>query len=127
MPAALRAHAEFAARFLQKSPRLIDAVMRKHQLALADRQCRMAYLSQQIQDAVTILVTSLYGSRHEDELVRTAADCLCQDLTRKLNYEGPTDRYFRQITTLGGQIAEGGFQSIAGLHPDEILIPYNNS
>ncbi len=126
MPAALRAHAEFAAQFLQKSPRLIDGVMRKHQLALADRQCRMSFLSQQIQDAVTILVTSLYGSRHEDELVRSAADCLCQDLTRKLTLDAPTDRYFRQITTLGGQIADGGFHSIAGLHPDEILMSYDS-
>ena len=126
MPAALRAHAEYAARFLQKSPLVIDGVMRKHQLALADRQCRMSYLSQQIQDAVTILCTSLYAARHEDELVVAAADCLCQDLTRRLTNEGPSDRYFRQITTLGGQIADGGFHSIAGLHPDEILMPYEN-
>jgi alkylation response protein AidB-like acyl-CoA dehydrogenase len=126
MPAALRAHAEFAARFLQKSPLVIDGVMRKHQLALADRQCRMSYLSQQIQDAVTILCTTLYAARHEDELVVAAADCLCQDLTRRLTNEGPTDRYFRQITALGGQIADGGFHSIVGLHPDEILMPYEN-
>ncbi len=124
MPGALRAHAEFAGRFLQRSPPVIDGVMRKHQLALADRQCRMSFLSQQIQDAVTMLCTSLYAARHEDELVRTAADCLCQDLTRKLNHERPTDRYFRQITKLGGEIADGGFHSIAGLHPDEILMPY---
>ncbi len=124
MPAALRAHGEFAARFLQKSPLVIDGVMRKHQLALADRQCRMSYLSQQIQDAVTILCTSLYAARHEDELVVAAADCLCQDLTRKLTNEGPTDRYFRQITVLGAEIAAGGFHSIAGLHPDDILMPY---
>jgi alkylation response protein AidB-like acyl-CoA dehydrogenase len=126
MPAALRGHAEFAARYLQNSPLVIDGVMRKHQLGLADRQCRMSYLSQQIQDAVTILCTSLYAARHEDELVVAAADCLCQDLTRKLTNEGPTDRYFRQITTLGGQIADGGFHSIAGLHPDEIHMPYEN-
>ena len=125
MPAALRGHAEFAARFLQKSSLAIDGVMRKHQLALADRQCRMAYLSQQLQDAVTILCTSLYASRNEDELVVAAADCLCQDLTRKLTHKAPTDRSFRQITKLGGEIAAGGFHSIAGLHPDEILMPYN--
>ncbi|HEV2969211.1 MAG TPA: acyl-CoA dehydrogenase family protein [Pirellulales bacterium] len=125
MPAALKAHAEFAARFLQKSPLVIDGVMRKHQLALADRQCRMSHLSQQIQDAVVILCTSLFASRREDELVRSAADCLCQDLTRKLTHQSPSDRYFRQITSLGEQIADGGFNSIAGLHPDEILMPYN--
>ena len=63
MPNELRTHAEFATDWLQRSPLVIDGVMRKHQLALADRQCRMAYLSQQIQDAVTILCTSLYAAR----------------------------------------------------------------
>src|SRR4029079_4782354 len=44
LPDSLREHAEFACAFLQKSPRTIDRVMRKHQLSLADRQCRMSYL-----------------------------------------------------------------------------------
>ena len=57
LPDSLRQHAEFACDFLQKSPRTIDRVMRKHQLSLADRQCRMSYLSGQIQDAVVILCT----------------------------------------------------------------------
>jgi hypothetical protein len=124
MPAQLRQHAEFAANRLDHLPLAIDGVMRKHQLALADRQCRMAYLSQQIQDAVTILCTSLYAARSDDEVVRSAADVLCQDLTRKLTGRPPTDRYFRTVTKLGAAIAEGGFKSIAGMHPDEILMPY---
>jgi len=124
MPAELKVHAEFATNRLDHSPLTIDGVMRKHQLALADRQCRMAYLSQQIQDAVTILCTSLYAARSGDEVVRTAADVLCQDLTRKLTGRAPTDRYFRTVTKLGETIADGGFKSIAGLHPDEILMPY---
>ncbi len=61
MPKNLREHAQFAADRLQRSPLVIDGVMAKHQLALADRQCRMAYLSQQLQDAVTILCVSLYA------------------------------------------------------------------
>ncbi len=125
MPSDLRTHAEFAADWLQRSPLLIDGVMRKHQLALADRQCRMAYLSQQIQDTVTILCTSLYAAQSTDEVVRAAADVLCQDLTRKLTGKPPSDRYFRTVTKLGETIATGGFQSIAGLHPDEILMPYD--
>ncbi|HEY2827455.1 MAG TPA: acyl-CoA dehydrogenase family protein [Pirellulales bacterium] len=124
MPAELKTHAEFAANRLDHSPLIIDGVMRKHQLALADRQCRMAYLSQQIQDAVTILCTSLYAARSNDEVVRTAADVLCQDLTRKLTGRAPTDRYFKTVTKLGQTIADGGFKSIGGLHPDEILMPY---
>jgi alkylation response protein AidB-like acyl-CoA dehydrogenase len=124
MPSTLRAHAEFAASVLQRSPLVIDRVLRKHQLALADRQCRMSHLSQRIQDAVVILATSLYAARHDDEIVRQAADCICQDLTRKLTGREPPDRYFRAVTCLGEQIASGGFHSIAGLQPDEILMPY---
>jgi alkylation response protein AidB-like acyl-CoA dehydrogenase len=124
MPAELKVHAEFAANRLDHSPLAIDGVMRKHQLALADRQCRMAYLSQQIQDAVTILCASLFAARSADQVIRTAADVLCQDLTNKLTGRAPTDRYFRTVTKLGETIAEGGFKSIAGLHPDEILMPY---
>ena len=124
MPKSLLRHAEFAADRLQRSPLVIDGVMAKHQLALADRQCRMAYLSQQLQDAVTILCVSLYGARSDDEVIRAAADVLCQDLTRKLTGKPPEDREFRTVTKLGETIADGGFRSIAELHPDEILMPY---
>ncbi len=125
LPAMLKQHAEFAGDYLQRAPRLIDGVMRKHQLALADRQCRMSQLSSQIQDAVVMLCTALYGGRQEDALVRDAADCLCQDLSRKLTGKPPSDRYFRTITKLGQQIADGGFRSIAGIAADEILMPYS--
>ncbi len=124
LPGALRQHVEFAVSYLQSSALRIDGVMRKHQLALADRQCRMAYLSQQIQDGMTMLCVSLYAGRQQDETMLAAADCLCQDLTRKLTGAPPADRYFRQMSDLGAAIADGAFPSIAGLHPDEILMPY---
>ena len=126
MPAALKAHAEFAAAWLQSSPGEISGAMRKHQLKLADRQCRISEISTRVQDAVTILCTSLYASRQTDELVREAADIICQDLTRKLTGERPSDRYFRAVTKLGESIAEVGFPGIEGLKPDEILMPYQN-
>ena len=125
MPEQLKTHAEFATYWLHGSPLLIDGVMRKHQLALADRQCRMSYLSQQIQDAVTMLCTSLYAASSGDEIIRSAADVLCQDLERKLTGKPPSDRYFRTVTKLGERIAEGGFASISGVKPDEILMPYS--
>ncbi len=74
-----------------------------------------------------MLCTSLYARRQQDEVVRQAADCICQDLTRKLTGKRPSDRYFRAVTKLGETIADGGFHSIAGLHPDEILMPYPNA
>jgi alkylation response protein AidB-like acyl-CoA dehydrogenase len=122
---ALRAHAEFACEYLQNSPRTIDRVMRKHQLALADRQCRMSHLSGQIQDAVVILATALYAGRREDEITREAADCLCQDLTRKLTGRQPSDRYFRAATRLGERIADGGYTALAGIEPAEIMMRYD--
>ncbi len=126
MPESLRRHADFAATFLQCSPREISGTMSKHQLGLADRQCRMSELSQRIQDAVTILCTSLYAARQEDEVVRAAADIFCQDLTRKITGSRASDKYYKKVTKLGEAIADGGFKSIAGLHVGEILMPYDN-
>jgi alkylation response protein AidB-like acyl-CoA dehydrogenase len=124
MPEALREHAIFAIRGLQSLPLEISSNLRKHQLKLADRQCRMSLLSAKVQKLVVMLATSLYAAKHNDELVRSAADIVCQDLTRELTGKQPSDRYFRAITTLGAAIAEGKFASIAGLSPDEILMKY---
>ncbi|MFV2069331.1 MAG: acyl-CoA dehydrogenase family protein, partial [Pirellulales bacterium] len=125
MPAALREHAEMACHDLQKMALEISGTMSKFQLALADRQCRMAELSTRVQALITILSTSLYGASQEDAVIRDAADILCQDLTRGLNGHRPTNRYFRQVTQLGEAIADGGFQSISEVPPDEILMPYD--
>jgi hypothetical protein len=122
----LREHAIFAIRGLQAMPRQISGAMRKHQLKLADRQCRMSELSARVQKLVVMLCTSLYAAKQNDESLRAAADVLCQDLTRELTGERTTDRYFRAVTTLGEQIADGKFASIAGLKPDEILMKYDS-
>jgi hypothetical protein len=45
-------------------------------------------------------------------------------MTRRLTGRRPSDRWFRQVTNLGEAIADGGFKSIAGLQPDEILMKY---
>jgi hypothetical protein len=126
LPPALAAHAQFAADSLQRGRMEISSVMRKHQLRLADRQCRMSELSSRLQDLVVILTTSLWAAQQESEVVRTAADILCQDLTRKLNGSRPTDAYFRAVGKLGETIASGGFEAIAGIDAQEILMPYAN-
>ena len=46
------------------------------------------------------------------------------DLTRRLTGRRPTDGYFRAVTELGQTIASGGFEAIAGVQPEEILMPY---
>ena len=124
MPKELAEHAEFACDRLQRMALEISSTMSKFQLKLADRQCRMAELSQRCQDYITILVTSLYGARHEDTIVRDAADVMCRNLRHKLLGRRPSNHYFRKATGLGAGVAEGGFKSIAGLHPDEILMRY---
>ncbi len=126
MPAALREHASYAADFLGRSAMEISGVMRKHQLALADRQCRMAEVSARVQNGIVMLCTSLYAARQNDELVRAAADVVCQDLKRAIVGGRPEDRYFRTVTKLGADIADGVFSPIAGMQADDILMRYDS-
>jgi alkylation response protein AidB-like acyl-CoA dehydrogenase len=126
LPKPLDEHARFASAGLSRVGVEISMTMSKHQLALADRQCRMSELSQRVQDMVLMLCVSLYATRQDDEVVRAAADVLCQDLVRKLTGRRPGDGYFRTTARLGEAIADGGFRSIAGLEPDCILMPYEN-
>ncbi len=122
----LAAHAQFAADQLQKSRLAIDALMGKHKLKLADRQCSMSELSQRIQDMVVMLTTAMWASSQPDELVQTAADVLCQDLKRSYTGQRPSSSYFRTVTKLGEDIAAGGFQAIAGIEAAEILMQYDS-
>jgi len=120
----LREHAIFAIRGLQSMPLEISAAMRKHQLKLADRQCRMSDLSARVQKLVVMLATSLYAAKQNDEIVRSAADVICRQFTDELTGRPASDRFYRAINTLGEQVATGKFASIAGLAPDEILMRY---
>jgi hypothetical protein len=120
----LAAHAEYAAKGLQRSRVEISNVMAKHQLRLVDRQCRIAEVSQRLQDLVVMLVTSLWAGHQSNEVTRNAADILCQDLTRRLTGRRPTDAYFRAVSQLGETIASGGFEDLSGVARGEILMPY---
>ena len=124
MPSQLRRHAEFACERLQRMALEISGTMSKFQLALADRQCRMAELSQRCQDLITMLATALYGARQTDEMVRDAADVMCQGLTQKYTGSRPANSYYRQVTELGAAIADGGFKSLAGIDAGEIQMRY---
>jgi alkylation response protein AidB-like acyl-CoA dehydrogenase len=124
VPAKLRRHAEFAAAGLQRARTEISDVMSKHQLRLADRQCRIAEVSRRLQDMVVILTTSLWAGGQPSEVVHAAAGVLCQDLTNRLTGRRPADSDLRAVTALGETIASGGFEPIAGIEPEEILMPY---
>ncbi len=120
----LRRHAHFACKMLQNSALELSATMRQHQLALPDRQCRISEDSARVQKLVIILCTSLYAAKQEDDVVRQAANVLCTDLRRELTGQRPTNRDFKAMTSLGADVAEGRFKSIAGIKPDEILMRY---
>jgi hypothetical protein len=121
---ALKKHAEFACEQLHGMALEISSTMSKFQLALADRQCRMAELSLRCQDMITMLCTSLYGGRTDNEMVRDAADLLCQELTTKYTGRRPSNKYYRQVTELGAAIADGGFPGLEGIDAGDILMAY---
>ncbi len=124
MPTDLRRYASRACEFLSHQCFDISGTMRNHQLKLADRQCAMTHLSKRIQDAVVMLVTSLYGVRSSDELTKLAAETAWAQLWRGLSGRQPTDRDFGNTTRLGTAIADGNWHELDGIDPDEILMPY---
>ena len=124
MPAGLDKHARFAMRLLAKSEFEISSTMRTHQLKLADRQCRMSELSAKLQNAVVMLVTSLYASESRDEITRTAAEVVCGELRRKITGAPASDREFRKMTELGTMLTKQNWSELDGVTSGEILMPY---
>ena len=68
--------------------------------------------------------TSLYAAKQNDEVVRLAADVLCQDLTRELTGQRPERPLLPGDDDLGEKIADGDFAShrrpVPGRDPDEV-------
>ena len=124
LPKDLQRHADFATQNLKKLSKTISAAMTKHQLKLADRQCRMSALSAQVQRLVVMLCTSLYAGRQQSELVRRAADGLCRTLTRQFTGAHASDTDLRDLTELGAAIVEGHSELAKGVEPPPILMPY---
>lgn len=123
MPDKLRSHAEFACRELHRSALETDATMRKHQLKLADRQCRMSELSLRIQSMIVVLCTSLYGADQE-ELIQDAADVYCTNAINQHLGRRPSDRDYRAVNKLGESIVDGGFTTLASVTPQEVMMQY---
>jgi len=120
----LAEHVAFAQDLCQRHGRQLSDAMSKHQLKLADRQCRMAELSQRVQDTIVILVTANWAHGQGKEIAVAAADVLCQDLRRKLTGERPSDKYFKDVGKLAEMILAGGFEELAGIPREEILMSY---
>ncbi len=124
MPQALREYAVFACEKLQRMALEISGTMSRFQLKLADRQCRMAELSQRCQDMITMLATSLHAARQDDTIVQDAAWVMCEHLRQQNLGRRPSNYYFRRANELGGAIAEGDFQGLAGVEAEKILMKY---
>jgi alkylation response protein AidB-like acyl-CoA dehydrogenase len=122
----LAQHVDFALARFGRYAAEISGTMQKYQLGLADRQCRMAELSQRVQDTVVVLTTALWGHQQKDETSRLAADMLCQDMCRKLTGARPSDRYFADCARLADLIIEDGWQALADAPKADILMPYQN-
>ena len=121
----MRPHVDFALNELANSPIELSHAMVTHQLRLADRQCRIADMSQRVQDLITIIVTALYAQELNDEVMLGAADILCQDLTRKLSGERPSDQYFKDCRKLAEKILEGGMPGLQGVAQADIMFKYD--
>jgi len=126
LSSALQDHIDFALSMLADVPFELTHSMVKHQLKLADRQCRIADLSQRIQDVIVILVTVLWAHQDGNKVVLAATDILCQDLRHKLTGERPTDKYFRQLCQVADLIMAEGYPGMDKIDPGSILFSYNS-
>jgi hypothetical protein len=117
-------HLAFVLDFLPRHAGELSGALRKYQLKLADRQCRMAELSQRVQDTIVMLVTALWAHGQKKEVAIASADILCQDLRRKLTGARPSDSYFRATNSLADMILSGGFEELAQVPRDEVLMRY---
>ena len=99
-------HANFAIKGLQKSAWEISGLMRKYQLGLADKQCRMSIISRKVQNLITMMVTVCYAYTHQtDALSPFIADVSCENLKNKITGKHPTDSQIKKSVRLGEAIA----------------------
>ncbi len=120
----LKKHGQNAIKQLQKSGGIASAAMVKHQVALIDRQCRMATMSENIQDYLVIAASCFYASRSKDPIVQEAAAVLAEKLEMKITGKKPTDRYYRKATKLGKRILDGEWKEIEKIDAEEIRMRY---
>ncbi len=124
MDSRLKGHVAFVQQMLRQLPLELSAAMVKHQLKLADRQCRINYLSQRTQDTFTMLVACQYAHQAEDAATIAAADILCRDFYRKLTGAQPTDDDFKAASHLADLVIEGKFHQLEGVPETPILRRY---
>ncbi|MCA9806140.1 MAG: acyl-CoA dehydrogenase, partial [Cyanobacteria bacterium HKST-UBA02] len=123
----LNEHINFALEQLHQHPLELSEAMVTHQLKLPDRQCRIAEMSQRVQDTITILVTASWAHELKDKVMTAAADILCQDLTRKLIGERPSDSYYKACSKLADMVIEGEFKDLQTIEKADIIFSYEKN
>ncbi len=124
LDARLAEHLQFALDMCQAHALELSNAMKKHQLKLADRQCRISELSLRVQDTIVMIVTLMWAHQKKTDIAIASADILCQDLRRKLTGERPSDAYFKAVGELADKIIAGGFEDLAGVPREEIMMKY---
>lgn len=114
-------HANYAIKNLQRSAWDISSLMRKHQLKLADRQCRMSIVSRNIQHLITMMITVCYAYAKGDSLTAQVADVSCENIKNKITGSHPTDIQIKKSTSLGESLLK---QEGATLSTHPILMKY---
>lgn len=102
----LQSHADFAMRNLQALSSEISATMRKHQLKLADRQCKISMLSKRVQNLITMLATIgyAYGTYRHSPTTLELADVSCELLRNKITGRHPTDSQIKRFPPLAKEL-----------------------
>ncbi len=125
MDPALKEHIEFAVKELHEAPFELTHAMVKHQLKLADRQCRIADMSERIQWMIIILVTALWAEQDGDPIKKASADVLCQTIRYKLTGKRPSDTYYRTLSKVADLIVEKGYPGMSEVVQQPILFSYS--
>ena len=98
--------------------------MSKHQLGLADRQCRMSELRSGCKTLVISFARPLRGAAERRSRSAGGRHRL-PGPTRKLTGKRPSDRYYRRVTKLGESDRRWRLQKHRRAHPDEIMMLYD--
>ena len=104
----------FAATTIQGMGSELSSLMRRHQLKLADKQCRISLLSKKIQNLITMIVTSTYAFTVDDDLTFKICKVSCDNLSNSIKGSLPTDDQIRRSVRLGKELSnrDGAFDSI---------------
>jgi hypothetical protein len=86
----------------------------------------MSAISMTLQNAIVMLVTSLYAAQSDDELTRAAAEAMCGELDRKISGGLPNEKDYRQVTNVGERISSQGWNELREVAASNILMAYKN-